>query len=232
MTEGSESFEQFRTSFSYGSRSDLNFKFLKAIPDEEAAEFLRVILDQLGNAYDTGDVSELIDSAIDAQIAGYSPRVDSEPPRYEFDEGPFATLKPPLTDARVGLVTTTGHFVDGDDPAPLGFEGMSQQDAMDNISTLLREAPVLSRIPADTPKDRLRIRHGGFDITSAQIDPNVCFPIDTLPSLVDDALIGSTASTFYSFPGATSQGRLRKAVDEWVATVTSEPVDAVLLVPV
>ena len=149
-----------------------------------------------------------------------------------FDDGPFASFDLSIPDAKIGLVTTTGHFVEGDDPAPLGFQGMSQQDAMDNISQLLREAPVLSEIPAETPKDKLRIRHGGFDITSAQIDPNVCFPIDTLASLVEGGTIASTSSTYYSFPGATSQGRLRKVIDEWVATILDEPVDAVLLVPV
>jgi hypothetical protein len=232
VADDSESFEQFRTSFSYGSRSDLNFKFLKALTDDEAAEVLRVILDQLGDAYDTGDISELIETAIEAQIAGYAPREDAEPPRYEYEDGPFAPLSVPLADARIGLVTTTGHFVEGDDPAPLGFQGMSQQDAEDNISQLLREAPVLSAIPSDTARDKLKVRHGGFDTTSAVIDPNVCFPIDTLASLADDGVIAATSSTFYSFPGATSQGRLKKVMDEWVATVLSEPVDAVLLVPV
>ena len=232
MVDDSESFEQFRTSFSYGSRSDLNFKFLKATPDDEAAEFLRVLLDELGNAYDTGDISRLIETAIAAQIAGYAPREGSDPPRFLFDDGPFTPLGPPIADAKIGLVTTTGHFVEGDDPAPLGLQGMSQQEAMDNISQLLREAPVLSKLPADTARDKLRIRHGGFDISSAEIDPNVCFPIDTLASLVEDQTIASTSSTFYSFPGATSQGRLRKALDEWVATILNESVDAVLLVPV
>ena len=32
-----ETFEEFRTSFSYGSRTDLNFKFLKSASDAEAA---------------------------------------------------------------------------------------------------------------------------------------------------------------------------------------------------
>ena len=34
-----ESFQGFKDSFAYGSRTDLNFKFLKALSSDEAAEF-------------------------------------------------------------------------------------------------------------------------------------------------------------------------------------------------
>jgi len=232
MTIDDETFQQFRASFSYGSRNDLNFKFLKSLPDAEAAEFFRRLLDALGDAYDTGDVSELFNIAIDAQIAGYAPKPGDDPPRFSFDDGPFTPTSKRLGDATVGMLTTTGHFMEGDDPAPLGSEGMSQQDAIDSISDLLRAAPVLSEIPTDADKDQLRIRHGGFDITSAVQDPNVCFPCDILIALQDEGTVGSLASTHFSFPGATSQGRLRKEVGSWVERIKDEQVDAMLLVPV
>lgn len=227
-----ESFEEFKRSFSYGSRNDLNFKFLKSLPDEDAAEFFRRLLAALGSAYDTGDLDSLFDVAIEAQIAGYAPKDGDEPPRYLFDDGPFASLAGSVSDATVGMVTTTGHFMDGDDPAPLGSKGMTQQEAMDNISDLLRAAPVLSEIPRDADKGDLRVRHGGYDITSADLDPNVCFPCDVLLDLRDEGTIKAIASTHFSFPGATSQGRLRKAVPSWVERIRQEQVDIVLLVPV
>jgi len=37
-----ESFAEFSNSFSYGSRNDLSFKFLKRLGTEEAAEFVRL----------------------------------------------------------------------------------------------------------------------------------------------------------------------------------------------
>ena len=58
-----ESFEDFKTSFSYGTRSDLSFKFLKALSDTDGAEFFRQILEGVGDMYDTSDVAELINLA-------------------------------------------------------------------------------------------------------------------------------------------------------------------------
>jgi len=232
MGDGHETFEQFRMSFSYGSRNDLNFKFLKSLPDDESAEFFRLLLDALGDAYDTGGLDRLFDVAIDAQIAGYAPKPGDQPPRFLFEDGPCAPLTKPLGESRIGMLTTTGHFMDGDDPAPLGSRGMTQQEAIDNISDLLRAAPVLSEIPADADKADLRVRHGGYDVSSAEIDPNVCFPCDVLIDLRGQGTIGSVAATHFSFPGATSQGRLRKEVASWVERIKQEQVDAMLLVPV
>ena len=232
MTDTEETFEQFRRSFSYGTRNNLDFKFLKSLPDDEAAEFFRRLLEALSDAYDTGDLPSLFEVAIEAQIAGYAPTPDDGPPRFLFEDGPFARLVAPLEETTIGMVTTTGHFMEGDDPAPLGSKGMTQQEAIDNISELLRSAPVLSEIPSEADKADLRVRHGGYDITSAEIDPNVCFPCDVLIDLRNEGTIGGIASTHFSFPGATSQGRLRKAVHSWVDRIKQEQVNAVLLVPV
>jgi hypothetical protein len=49
-----ETFEDFKKSFKYGSRNDLHFKFLAGMSDEDAAEFLRVLLETLGDAFDAG----------------------------------------------------------------------------------------------------------------------------------------------------------------------------------
>ena len=39
-----ESFEDFKKSFSYGSRTDLNFKFLAKLSDDQAAKFFQDLL--------------------------------------------------------------------------------------------------------------------------------------------------------------------------------------------
>jgi Glycine/sarcosine/betaine reductase selenoprotein B (GRDB) len=228
----SESFESFRRSFSYGERNDLNFKFFKSLSNEEVATFLQTLLDQLGDAYDTGDIQPMIDAAFEAQVAGYSVEPDAPPPRHKYDDGPLTPLGVPVSDARVGLLTTSGHFVHGDDPEPFGELEMTQQQAVSRISEFMRDVPVLSEIPATTPTSDLRVRHGGYDIRSAEMDPNVTFPIDRLREAHDDGTIGELAETFFSFPGATAQGRLRKALPGWVQLLHDQDVDLMILVPV
>jgi len=228
----SESFESFRQSFSYGERNDLNFKFFKALSDDDVASFLAVLLDGLGDAYDTGDIQPLIDAAYEAQVAGYSPAPDAPSPKYVYSDGPLTPLEVPVTEARVGLLTTSGHFLRGDDPEPFGEAAMTQDEAVARIGEFMRDAPVLSDIPSSAPSSALMVRHGGYDIGSALRDPNVTFPIDRLREAEIDGRVGALAETYFSFPGATSQGRLRKALPEWVAQIQEQDIDLMLLVPV
>jgi hypothetical protein len=227
-----ESFSEFRTSFSYGTRNDLNFKFLKSVSDAEAAEFLRQLLDVLGDQYDTGDLGALIDLAIEAQVAGYAPKPDAPPGPHAAETGPFAPLDGPLASARVGLLNTGGHFVDGDDPRPFGIDSMSQEEAVARIGDFLKDTPILSEIPADLEPGRLVTRHGGYDISSVRQDRNVAFPSDRLAEAAANGRIRATADTFFSFPGATAQGRLRRELPGWIDRIGSQATDVMLLVPV
>ena len=227
-----ESLETFRTSFSYGTRNDLNFKFFKGLSDDEVASFLQTLLDELGSAYDTGDIQPLIDAAYAAQVAGYSPTPDAPPPKHEYSNGPFTAFDVPLTEARVGLLTTSGHFLKDDDPQPFGEIAMTQEQAVARISDFIRSAPVLSEIPSSCPASDLRVRHGGYDIRSAERDPNVTFPIERLREASAEGRVGELADTFYSFPGATAQGRLRSVLPHWVEKLHHQDIDLMLLVPV
>lgn len=227
-----ESFEQFRRSFSYGDRNDLNFKFFRGASDDDVAAFLQDLLHKLGDAYDTGDVLPLIHAAYEAQVAGYAPDPDAPLPPFANDDGPFTPTEMSVANATLGMVTTSGHFVAGDDPKPFGESGLTQQGAVDRIGEFLKDTPVLSEIPSDTPASNLRVRHGGYDIRSAVRDPNVAFPIDRLREAQERGEIGSLASTFFSFPGATAQGRLRKELPGWVERIHEEDIDVMLLVPV
>jgi D-proline reductase (dithiol) PrdB len=109
---------------------------------------------------------------------------------------------------------------------------MTQADAVDRISESLRETPILSEIPRTSDADSITVRHGGYDITSAEIDPNVSFPIDRLSELEQDGAIGELTSTYFSFPGATSQGRLKRELGGWIDRIKEENLDYMLLVPV
>ena len=231
-TDHGETFEEFRRSFSYGSRNDLNFKFFKTLDDEATASFLQALLDLLGDAYDTGDIQPLIAAAYEAQIAGYTPNPDAAPSAHTYDTGPFSPTAMPVAGSTVGLITSSGHFVDDDDPEPFGQKDMTQDEAMARISDFLRETPVLSEIPSDTPDERLAVRHGGYDIAGALRDPNVAFPIDRLEEAKASGRIGGTTSTYFSFPGATAQGRLRRELPIWLDRFAEEEADVVLLVPV
>lgn len=230
--EQNESFEAFRKSLSYGSRNDLNFKFFKGMSDEQVASFLQDLLHKLGDAYDTGDVLPLIEAAYEAQAEGYSPEPDAPPPRNSFEVGPFTPLEKAIANSTVGMLTTSGHFVAGDDPMPFGEASLTQEDAVNRINEFLREIPLLSEIPSDTPTSDLRVRHGGYDIRSAVRDPNVTFPIDRLREVQARGGVRRLASTFFSFPGATSQGRLRSELPGWVERIHEEEIDVMLLVPV
>jgi hypothetical protein len=227
-----ESFEEFKDSFSYGSRTDLTFKFLKKLPPHDAAEFLRLLLHEIGHTLDDGDLDRIHRLVYEWQVYAYAPPAGTSP-AFAYDDGPFAPMRKPLAESRVGLLTSSGHFAAGDDPQPFGVENMTQDEAAVRIDDFLRVTPELSRVHRDVEPQRLRVRHGGYDIRSAERDHNVTLPKDALVEAEEEGLIGEFAETVYSFVGATSQGRLRKhALPEWVAEFESAGLDALLLVPV
>ncbi|KAA3664376.1 MAG: hypothetical protein DWQ04_06045 [Chloroflexi bacterium] len=224
-----ESFTEFKDSFSYGSRSDLNFKFLKGLSDEDAGQFFQALLWKLGHAFVSNDYTQVLEHVKNGQLQVYNQGGG----RYTYDDAPFAALKKPVADSRVMMLTSTGHFVDGDDPNPLGIENMTQQQAMEMISQFLRTPPTLSEIPTDTPDDKLRVRHGGFDIRAVQEDQGVAFPMAHLNEFANEGIIGELASPVYSFVGATAQmPLLKKTGPAWVEMFRERGVETAVLVPV
>jgi D-proline reductase (dithiol) PrdB len=119
-----------------------------------------------------------------------------------------------------------------DDPQPFGETAMSQEEAVARISEFIRSAPELSEIPSSTPVSELQVRHGGYDIRSAERDSNVTFPMERLREAHAEGRVGELADTYFSFPGATAQGRLRKVLPEWVERLHDQDIDLMLLVPV
>ena len=229
MTKPSEeTFEQFKNSFSYGSRPDMNFKFLKSLPPEEAAEFFRLLLWKLADAYDSDDWTPVIEHVQQWQAGAYS-----GPTSWQYDHRPVARLAKPLSQAHVGLITSTGHFVDGQDPQPFGAQNMTQEEAIRRIGEFLRSEPTLSEIPVDTPAAKLRARHGGYDVRGVRRDPNVAFPLERLRELATEGHIGSLHPVAWSFVGACSQMRLlRRSGPAWVQMWKEAGLDAAVLVPV
>lgn len=224
----SETFKQFRKSFSYGSRTDLNFKFLKSLSDEEAAQFFQGMLWKLGDCFIDGDWDRVYEHVLYWQSQGYR-----DPTDYVYEEGPFALFEMDLREAQIALISSSGHFLAGSDPAPFGVVGMSQAEAADRIQDFLKAKPDLVEIPFDTPPEELRVRHGGYDIRAAQTDPDSVFPLQRLREIASEGQIGELHPMAYSFVGVCSQLRLlNEAGPEWVKSLRKEAFDAALLVPV
>ena len=223
-----ETFEEFKASFAYGSRTDLNFKFLAGLSDEDAARFIQDLLWKLGDSLDDGDLDRLVAHVYEWQVRAYSGEGE-----WTYDEGPFVPLRKPISESRLVLVTSSGHFAEGDDPEPFGVKNMTQKEAAERIAECLKNEPKLSSIPIATPRENLRVRHGGYDIRGAQADPNVVFPLERLLELQRDRTIGELAPDAYSFVGACSQKRLlNETGPQWVRMFQRQRIDAVLLVPV
>ncbi len=230
-TEG-ETLAQFKNSFFYGSRSNLNVKFLADLSDEDAGRFVAEMLEAVSRLLDDEDSSHLVARFVAWQRDAYQSHLEGKA-RFTYDEGPFAALSKPLSESRVALLTSSGHFVSGDDPEPFGVKAMTQEEAEGRISEFLKTEPSLSVIPFDTPGDALEVRHGGYPIDAVRADHQVALPLGHLVALAAAGVIGEASPRAYSFVGATSQLRLReKVAPEWAERLRADEVDAVLLIPV
>ena len=68
-----ETFQAFKDSFFYGSRSNLDFKFLADLSETEAGEFFTGLLTELSQTINDGDGSRLVDLARVWQQRAYMP---------------------------------------------------------------------------------------------------------------------------------------------------------------
>jgi hypothetical protein len=122
-----ETFEEFKNSFSYGSRSDMNFKFLKGLSDVEAGKFFQELLWKLGDPSNDGQLDPVIKHIYQWQVQAYLGKT-----YWEYEDAPFTSMSKPVSEAKIGLLTTSGHFVEGDDPKPFGAEWMQEQNVLNN----------------------------------------------------------------------------------------------------
>ena len=216
-------FESFRRSFYYGEHADMQFKFLAAMPDAQAADAIAQILARLGEAFDTGEFGPVRDAVYAAQVDAYTE--DDAP---TVPDAPFTPVQRDLAGLRLALISAGGVFRVGDDP--MGPHGPTQQQSLALIKEFLRGSPTLSQIPKETPDSQLTARHPGYDALTAQRDPGTVFPLAVLRQLEGEGKV-RLADTHYAFAGATSPGRLREqAAPEWAQRLLADEVDACLLV--
>ncbi len=223
-----ESFSDFRESLSYGSRSDLNFKFLRALDDDAGYDFFQTLLTDLESAIDAGDVEPLLQTIYEFQVRAYTPDPGASHP-FAYDDSPWTPLKKPLSESRIGVFTTGGVFIEGHDP--LGEAGISQAEAAARVDEFLRSPPTLSMIPIDTPTEKLRIRHPGYDVRGSRRDHNSVLPVDRLLEAVESGRIGELAPEAFSTVGAAAQLRVRADFGPAIAEQFHEnEIDAAFLV--
>ncbi|MDQ6674220.1 MAG: glycine/betaine/sarcosine/D-proline family reductase selenoprotein B [Chloroflexota bacterium] len=128
-------------------------------------------------------------------------------------------LARPLNECTVALVTSAGITQSGQ--APMDGENIEGDYT-------------IRLLDSDTPVSELRIWHTHFDVTAAQQDINVVYPIDRLKELAADGTIARVASPSLSFMGYFSNVfRMRDEVaPAIVAGVQATGADAAVLVPV
>ena len=137
-------------------------------------------------------------------------------PCFEHDSTPFCPVRKPLGEIRLALVTTAGLHTREDKAFTAGDQSYRV-------------------IPSDTlPKDIIQTHNSiGFDRTPMYRDINISFPMDRIRELVEQRVIGSTTTNYYSFMGAQTNPKqiLHETGPEAARLLLSDGADAALLTP-
>ena len=126
-------------------------------------------------------------------------------------------LAVPLTEATIGLVSTSGARV-GDQPP---------------FNRSRRGDPSFREIPGGTEAGLLQFNHVGYDVRNAYADPDCVFPLDLLRRFADEGLIGAVAARAYSLMGYITQTDvlLEQTGPAIARAMTADGVDLAFLVP-
>ncbi len=141
-------------------------------------------------------------------------------PCLEPDDTPWVALDKPLAQCRVGLVTSAGLHMRGDQPFT--------RDTPGDESTF-RVIPSNCN-PADVMQSHFSI---GFDHTGIYRDLNVTFPVDRLRELAERGRIGGLTENYYSFMGAIRDPKtlMNETGPEAARRLREEGADVALLTP-
>lgn len=129
---------------------------------------------------------------------------------------PWAPLRKPVSEARLGLVASGGIYVEG------------------QVAFHYKDDTSFRIIDTATPTDQLRATHFAYDLSDARSDPNVVFPLDPLRALAKDGVLGELSPRAYTFMGGIySSRKVRELLAPEIARrLVEDQVDLVLLVPV
>ena len=139
-----------------------------------------------------------------------------------YAEVPFAPLKKPLAESRIGLVTTAAPYQPdkGDQGPGAPYNG---------------GAKFYKVYSGDTAVDHdLRISHIGYDrVHTTATDSNSWFPLPVLREVAKSGRIGELAPRFHGAPTNRSQRvTLEQDCSELLARLSQDKVDAAILVAV
>lgn len=131
---------------------------------------------------------------------------------------PRHRLAMPLSEATIALVSTSG-------------ARLANQPRFDVVSD--EGDPSYRVIPANTPTDRLRFNHAGYDVRNAYADPDCVFPLSLLQRYAAEGRIGRVAARAYSLMGYITQTDvlLRETGPAIARAMTADGVDLAFLVP-
>jgi D-proline reductase (dithiol) PrdB len=132
------------------------------------------------------------------------------------DPPPFTPLRKPLSDSRLGVLTTSGCYVAG------------------QVAYHYKDDTSIRRIPIDTPVERLRFAHITENyLESARCDPQCLVPLAALRLLREEGAVGALADAAISCMGGIySQRRVREELIPQVEAIfKQQAVDVALLVP-
>ena len=134
-----------------------------------------------------------------------------------YEATPHTSLRLPLNECRVALITTAGFFLDGQKP----FEGGDCS---------YRE------IPNATETQALINGHksAAYDERGLETDPNLAFPLDRFKELETESKIGSLNHRHFSFMGSITkpEALIEKTAPEVGRILKADGVDVAFLTPV
>lgn len=137
---------------------------------------------------------------------------------------PWTPIGKPLAEARLAMVSSAGIALDGD--PPFDAEGERRNPWWGD--------PSYRELPAGTRTGEVSVSHLHIDTRLAERDLNCVFPLERAEELCAEGLLGELAPTHYSFMGylPRTETFLEESVPRMIASMNSEEVDVVLLVPV
>ena len=138
-----------------------------------------------------------------------------------YDTAPHTPLLKPLSECRVGLVTTAGLYTASQEPFDDHFKGGDYS---------YREIPNTADVQALT----IAHRSTAYDQTGSFADRNLVFPLDRFRELERAGKIGELNDRHFSFMGSqTAPGRLiKRTAPEVGEHLKSDGVDVAFLTPV
>ena len=138
-----------------------------------------------------------------------------------YDWRPGATLRVPLNQARLAIVTTAAFYLPDQQPFDEKIKGGDYSYRM---------------IPRGTQLDRLEIGHrsSAFDSSGIRQDKNLALPLERFEEMLREGKIGEISDRHFSFMGSiTAPGRLiSRTAPEVAALLLEDQIDAVFLTPV